>query len=214
MRTPKDSENVDTAVAHILTNLRSGPPSSRIDGPLWQAALLQMIRHVNHLALKKYNVVTLVDFRKSISEKRLWVIDLNARVVLLHVHVAHGSGSGGRDGIPTMFQDVSESYKSNLGSYITLYRKTSGAGQLEKMGLSKWGTALVIDGLDITNQKTQARAIIFHGASYMNPYSSSPQYGRSQGCFATHPNDNQKIIELIQGGSFVYSYVGTSQKPE
>ncbi|MFT7641335.1 MAG: hypothetical protein ACI9G1_003082, partial [Pirellulaceae bacterium] len=210
---PKDSFAVIAAVENILTNLIYGSPIAGVDNIIWQAALLRMLHHVNHDKLRRFDVFTIVDFRKSILEKRLWVVNLDSATALIHVHCAHGSGSGGMNGKPTQFQDDTGSHKSNLGGYATLLRARSGAGHLEKMGLPEKGTSLGIEGLDPTNKKTRSRQIIFHGASYVRPDKAPPKVGRSWGCFATHPDDNERIVSRIQDGSFVYSYAGEDKKP-
>jgi hypothetical protein len=215
-QTPKDPIQTLFAINKIVTNVVQGPPGEGIDDNLWSAGMLHMLHHINHSRLRRYDVITLVDFRKSIREKRLWVVNLDSRIVLEHVHVAHGSGSGGAAGIPTNFEDVEGSHKSNIGGYVTLSRAKSSAGHLDKWGLPSRGLSLIIDGLDPTNSKTKARQIIFHGATYMNPYGSHGKkiwYGRSWGCFATHPSDNTRIIHLIDHGSYVYSYAGDDKKP-
>lgn len=208
-KTPKDSLTTLIGIGNIMLNLAKRPVAG-VDDALWQAGLFSMLQHVNEPDLRNYNIITLVDFRKSIRVKRLWVINLQTHSFITHTHVAHGKGSGGYNGVPQDFRDVHESFRSNLGGYVTLTRRKSKAGSLEKMGLAKRGTALTIRGLDSTNKNTKARTILFHGASYMNP----PQkYKRSHGCFSTHPNENEKIISKIENGSFVYSYAGEHKKP-
>ena len=50
--------------------------------------------------------------------------------------------------------------------------------------------------------------IIIHGASYVN----GKRAGDSQGCFATRPEDNKKIVDKMMDGGFIYAYAGESYR--
>jgi hypothetical protein len=152
--------------------------------------------------------VTLVDFRIPITQARLWVIDLPGRAVIKHVHVAHGSGTQGSEGGSAVnnpvLSNIAGSNQSSVGGFVTLHERTSTAGGLEKIGLNARGRAMVIEGLDSTNNRMQSRAILFHGAHYVG----EGKRGMSHGCFSTHPNHNSEIINRIKDGSFGFSYAG------
>jgi hypothetical protein len=70
------------------------------------------------------------------------------------------------------------------------------------------GLAMELDGLDKSNNLAFSgkggRHILFHGASYVMPNS---KIGNSNGCFATHPATNEKLISLLGAGSFVYAAI-------
>jgi hypothetical protein len=95
---------------------------------------------------------------------------------------------------------------------VTLQKRTSRAGHLgEKAdGSKKSGPAAVVDGLDSTNDRAKSRFILIHGASYVK----RNRAGVSQGCFATHPDDNRIVVEKMKDGGFIYAYAGESYRAQ
>ena len=93
---------------------------------------------------------------------------------------------------------------------MTLKKTYSRAGHLgpKADGTKKSGMAASIDGLDTTNSRARHRQIIIHGASYV----SRSKAADSQGCFATHPDDNKKIVEKMKDGGFIYAYAGEAYR--
>lgn len=182
-----------------IMELRAQGSPGDIRSGLWLKALEMLEKHSEDPDLRNYNYITLIDFTKSRKVERLWVVSLTSGMIIIKTHVSHGANSG--NWFPTLFQDVKGSHKSNLGSYVTLQTYQSKAGSPKKN--RKRRLALIIKGLDGSNKLTKSRYIIFHGAHYMNP--SKKKYGRSHGCFATDQDTNNRIINLIKNGSFVYS---------
>jgi hypothetical protein len=140
---------------------------------------------------KQYNpprkdYVVFVDYSKSISEERLYVIDMNTSETILTTKVAHGINSGKE--YATYFSNIDKSLKSSLGVYIT-----------QETYYGYFGYSLRVNGLDETNSNARHRKIIFHSNKKM---SSKWSFG----CFSTDENINKKLINIIKNGCLVYVY--------
>jgi hypothetical protein len=140
--------------------------------------------------------LTVIDYSRPSTEKRLWVYDLRRRVLLFEEHVSHGSGSG--HNVPTMFSNVPGSHQTSLGLFVTA-ETYSGAN----------GYSLRLDGLEAgVNDRARERAIVMHGAPYVNPKVAVSQgrLGRSQGCPALRPQVAHDVIDTVKGGSLLFAY--------
>ena len=134
-------------------------------------AFRQAVQGYNKIEQKKKPVLTLIDFTKPSTEKRLFVFDMKERKLLYSSVVAHGKNSG--ENYATSFSNAVGSYKSSLGFYLTgsTYR-------------GKNGYSLLLDGLEKgINDRARERAIVVHGAAYANPsVCRGGRLGRSFGC--------------------------------
>lgn len=201
-----------------------GPPAgASVPADLWQVAMRSLNKHRGDERLKKPHIVTLVDFRKTAATRRLWTVDLDEGRQLFNEYVTHGRNSG-RSGNVAVTDTGNEpgSYKSCVGAFITdqaTYRSKAGQGRVVNLATGDEAkvakharqrkTALRIDGLDPTNDNTRRRAIVFHGAWYISERRiRRGSIGRSQGCFATEQSVNDRLVDAIVGGSFVYAYRG------
>ena len=145
---------------------------------------------------KKRNVLTIVDFSKSSSKKRFFVIDFDQNKVVYSSLVAHGKNSGGD--YATEFSNSIDSNMSSLGFYLTGYTYEGSNGySLKLYGLEH----------DI-NDNAEARSIVIHGAEYATSdfLNSNGHLGRSLGCPALPLEDSSKIIDELKGGSVVFIY--------
>ena len=145
---------------------------------------------------RRRDVLTLIDFTKPSTERRMWVIDMAARKVLFNTWVAHGQGSG--DNYATHFSNRNGSHQSSLGLYLTGETYIGGNGY-----------SLLLDGLEAgINDHARERAIVVHGAAYANPsvIASAGRLGRSWGCPALPPDITRPIIDTIKEGSVLYIY--------
>ena len=141
-------------------------------------------------------LLTVIDYSLLSREPRLWVLDLDSGEVLAHELVAHGNGTGGDTA--RHFSNRPGSYQSSLGTFVT------GPTYHGKHGLS-----LRLRGLDAgLNDQAEARAIVVHGARYVNEdiVGQLGRLGRSQGCPALSEEAAPRVIELIRGGTVVFSY--------
>ena len=139
-------------------------------------------------------ILTVIDFSKSSTEKRMWIIDLKNKSVLLNTYVAHGRGSG--DDMANSFSNMAESHQSSLGFYVT-----------NETYFGKHGLSLKLDGLDKgINNQARNRAIVVHGASYVSEsfINSHGRLGRSHGCPAVPEELNKTIIELIKNKTCMF----------
>jgi len=147
------------------------------------------------------NIISIVDFTKPSSEKRLFVIDLKNYKVLFNTYVAHGQNSGAA--MAEAFSNKPESYQSSLGFYRTSSTYNG-----------KNGYSLHLDGLEQgINDKAEERAIVMHGAAYVSEgfIKSRGFLGRSWGCPAVPEAMNKPIIEKIKNGSLLFIYSENSK---
>ena len=64
-----------------------------------------------------------------------------------------------------------------------------------------------LEGLDSTNSNALSRAIVVHGAWYVNEglIGSSGMLGRSQGCFAVAGSSLPEIMARLGPGRLIYA---------
>lgn len=144
----------------------------------------------------KSKVITIIDFSLPSTEKRMWIIDPENQMVLLHSVVSHGRNSGNL--MADKFSNQPESYQSSLGFY-----KTAETYQ------GKHGYSLRLDGLEKGfNDQARNRAIVIHGADYAREEfaKSVGRLGRSLGCPALPTELSAKAIDFIKDGSLLFIY--------
>jgi len=150
----------------------------------------------NSLSLTNKKIITIIDFSKPSTEKRLFIIDIENRKLLFQTFVAHGKNSGLIK--PTKFSNRIGSNQSSLGFYRT-------AGTYK----GKHGYSLMLDGLEKgINDNARKRAIVIHGAKYVSEefIEKNNRLGRSWGCPAVSDELSKEIIDLIKDGSCLYIY--------
>lgn len=173
----------------------------QLDSLVSQEAFRQAVEGFYKIESRKRDVLTLIDFSKPSTEKRLFVIDMQKRKLLFSSVVSHGKNSG--ENYATSFSNENGSHKSSLGFYLT--------GNTYQ---GRNGYSLILDGLEKgINDRARERAIVMHGAAYSNPsvIRSCGRLGRSFGCPAVPQALSRPIIDAIKGGSVIYIY---APKPE
>lgn len=145
--------------------------------------------------------LAVIDYSRPSTAKRMWVFDLRDARLLYAEHVAHGQGSGAN--LPTAFSNNDGSHQSSIGLFRTaeVYNGSN-------------GYSLRMDGLEPGfNDNARARAIVMHGAAYVNPEAAARQgrLGRSWGCPAVRQQVAREIIDTLKGGQFVFSYYPDSK---
>ena len=139
--------------------------------------------------------LTVIDFSQSSRKKRFYLIDVENQQLVMNTFVSHGKNSG--VDMATRFSNVIGSEQSSLGFYVT---KGTYSG--------KHGLSLKLSGKDKGfNHNAEARAIVVHGADYVNAGRVNSGYmGRSQGCPALAMKDYAKVINYIKDGSVMFIY--------
>lgn len=140
--------------------------------------------------------LAIIDYSLPSTERRLWVFDLASRELLFHELVAHGRNSGGN--LPTQFSNAPESLMSSLGAFETAATYVGHNGY-----------SLRLRGLEPGfNDKAMERAIVIHGASYVDTRTSASlgRIGRSWGCPAVRPAVARPLIDRLAEGAFVFAY--------
>lgn len=146
--------------------------------------------------LEKKNIITIIDFSKPSTEKRLFVIDLEKKRLLNECFVAHGKNSG--DNYAKTFSNEVESLKSSLGFFRTAETYSGDHGY-----------SLRLDGLEKgINDNARVREIVIHGAGYVSEefIKKYGRLGRSWGCLVLPVEISKDIIDKISGGSCLFIY--------
>jgi len=147
-------------------------------------------------AVKNPGTLTVIDYSKPSSERRLWVYDLKSRELLYQELVAHGQGTG--DNMARQFSNRDESHQTSLGLFVTA-----------DTYVGKNGYSLRLDGLDRGyNDQARDRAIVMHGAPYVSDsfVKATGRLGRSWGCPAVSELVARKMIDTVKGGGLVFAY--------
>jgi len=147
-------------------------------------------------AVRNPSTLTVIDYSRPSTEKRLWVYDLRSRELVYEELVAHGQGSGGD--MATRFSNEPETHATSLGLFVT-----------SDTYVGKNGYSLRLDGLDHGfNDRARDRAIVMHGAPYVSAEFARAQgrLGRSWGCPALRDAVAREVIDLVKGGGLVFAY--------
>lgn len=150
-----------------------------------------------HNKVTNPNILTVVDYSKPSTAKRLWVFNLNSGKVLLNTYVAHASSSGMQ--YAKHFSNSFNSHKTSLGVYVTDSKPYYGAH----------GRSLRVHGLEAgINDNAYKRMVEIHGANYVSK-SAIKKYGRigrTWGCFGVSKAVARKLVDDTVGGSVLFAY--------
>lgn len=168
----------------------------------------KMSQDVLDLALQSYSyadregmidrkgILTVIDYSRLSSEKRLWTFDLRTQRLLFEDLVAHGKNNGENRTV-----DVSNDFGSRMSS-VGVYK--TGEPYIGKNGYS-----LRLIGLeDGFNTNAFARAVVLHGAWYVSEdmIKTYGRIGRSWGCPAVRKEIAPSLIDAIKDGSLLVIY--------
>lgn len=140
--------------------------------------------------------LTVIDYSKPSVEPRLWVFDMTRGALLFTELVAHGRNTGENRSVH--FSDAMNSHQSSLGLFVT-----------DETYVGSNGYSLRLNGLEPGfNGRARERAIVMHGAPYVNEQLASTQgrLGRSWGCPALREAVARDVIDTIRGGGVIFSY--------
>jgi hypothetical protein len=201
-------------VASAAGRAREGVPGEKRDAvpaktsPWADASLGTIDRHVFNLALGAAqcavrsgaipapSTLTVIDYSKPSTERRLWVFDMQSHELLYEELVAHGQGSG--DNLASVFSNEPETHASSLGLFAT-----------EDTYVGKNGYSLRLKGLDRGfNHRAQERAIVMHGAPYVSDdfIRAHGRLGRSWGCPALREGVAREVIDRVRGSGLLFAY--------
>lgn len=140
--------------------------------------------------------LAVIDYSLPSTTRRLWVFDVQAGKLLHHELVAHGRGSG--DNYATSFSNAADSHQTSLGLFRTAETYVGGNGY-----------SMRLDGLEPgVNDNARARAIVMHGAWYVDPAVVAQQgrLGRSYGCPALRQQVARVVIDELKDRNLLFSY--------
>jgi hypothetical protein len=167
-----------------------------IDGNVFELALRATECAVRSGAIDAPSTLTVIDYSRPSTAKRMWVFDLQSRELLYEELVAHGQGSG--ENLATRFSNEPETHTSSLGLFVT-----------QESYVGKNGYSLRLDGLDEGfNDRARERAIVMHGAPYVSDdfVKTQGRLGRSWGCPALREGIAREVIDRVRGNGLVFAY--------
>ena len=167
---------------------------------LWETAAASCTKNFNQL--KKPYLITVIDYSLNRNTRRLGTLNVlaPAPTLMFHALVAHGKDDTGKTE-PAPISRRRGSNCSCVGGFVTKHIYQSGLGQKDK---SKQRPALVLEGLDASNDNARNRGIRMHGAHYVR----DSGVGCSHGCICCKQDVHEDLIKLIQEGSFIFAYAG------
>ncbi|HVW62585.1 MAG TPA: murein L,D-transpeptidase catalytic domain family protein [Puia sp.] len=141
-------------------------------------------------------VLSIIDFSKPSTQRRLFVLDMNNGTLLFNTLVAHGRNSGKL--LATRFSNRPNSFMSSIGFYLT-----------GESFIGQHGYSLRLEGKEKGwNDNAFHRSIIIHPAEYVSEEHIRQwgYLGRSEGCPAIPEGLDREIIDSIRGGSCLFIY--------
>jgi L,D-transpeptidase catalytic domain len=173
---------------------RTESVDGRIDPSLLWRALDALEQHHDSISYRDF--IGVADFSLPSRAPRFHLVNLAEGSVRAHL-VAHGRGSDpAHTGWLERFSNEPRSNATSAGAYRT--------GSLY---LGAHGRSIRLEGLDPTNSNALTRAIVVHGAWYVNEemIGHSGMLGRSQGCFAVADSSLPEIVAQLGPGRLIYA---------
>ena len=173
---------------------RTESVDGQIDPGLLRRALDALEQHRDSIGYRDF--IGVADFSLPSRAPRFHLVNLADSGVRSHL-VAHGRGSDpAHTGWLERFSNEPRSNATSAGAYRT--------GSLY---LGAHGRSMQLEGLDPTNSNAASRAIVVHGAWYVNEemVGHSGVLGRSQGCFAVADSSLPEIMARLGPGRLIYA---------
>lgn len=147
-------------------------------------------------SISRTELVGIVDFSKTSSEPRFYLLDTNSGRVSRHF-VAHGRGSD------PAHTGILQNFSNRIGSEAT----SEGAYLVGDYYQGHYGLSMRVRGLDFTNNNAETRAIVIHPAWYAEPsiIQTQGRLGRSEGCFALPAASHRETMARLTPGHFLYA---------
>lgn len=145
---------------------------------------------------KTSELLVIIDYTKSSSEERFYILDLKDDKILKTSRIAHSKNSG--LDIPIKFSNDPNSFENSLGFYLTLNEYNG-----------SFGHSLRLRGLEENiNSNAEDRAIVIHGGEIANEdYLKKYGFlGRSLGCPVLPTDIISDVIAIIKEGTVVFIF--------
>ncbi len=165
-----------------------------IDPSLLRRALEALEAHQG--AILHRDFMGVANFSLPSKAPRFHLVNLTDGSVRSHL-VAHGKGSDpSHTGWLQRFSNEPKSDATSAGAY------RAGA-----VYVGAHGQSMRLEGLDATNSNALSRAIVVHGAWYVNEHviGVSGMLGRSQGCLAVADTSLPEIMNRLGPGRLIYA---------
>ena len=163
--------------------------------PLIAEALAALDAHASRVIHR--DKIGVVDFSLPSSEPRFFLVDVASGTIERRWLVSHGSGSDPNGtGMVQRFSNQPGSNATSRGAYLTA-----------NTYVGKYGRSQRLIGLDPDNDMAMDRAIVIHGAPYVDPalIPAQGRIGRSQGCFAFELGEVGAVMDLLGEGRMIYA---------
>lgn len=163
--------------------------------PLLAEARAALATHASYVGRR--DKIGLVDFALPSRERRFYLVDLEGGRIEHMWLVAHGKGSDlGNTGYLQRFSNDPGSNASSRGAYVTAMPY-----------YGKHGRSQRLIGLDSENNMALDRAIVIHGADYVDPamIDERGRIGRSFGCFAVEDSEIATVMGALGEGRLLYA---------
>lgn len=163
--------------------------------PLIAEAMAALEAHVGQVPYR--DRIGVVDFSLPSSEPRFHLVDAGSGRIERSWLVAHGSGSDpAATGMLRRFSNEPGSNASSRGSYLT-----------SNAYVGQHGRSRRLIGLDPTNDRALERAIVIHGAWYVDPamVATLGRIGRSQGCLAVEQGEIAAVMDSLGEGRLIHA---------
>ncbi|MFZ2995503.1 murein L,D-transpeptidase catalytic domain family protein [Sphingobium sp.] len=184
-----------SAPAPVPVVPRAVPPAPAVPyAALLERAKAALDHHADSFTLR--DRVGLVDFNAPSKELRMHVVDLIGGQASSYL-VAHGRGSDpAHSGWLQSFSNEPNSLASSSGAFKT-----------GEQYIGQHGRAMRLLGLDPQNNNAEPRAIVIHGAAYVNEehVAAWGKCGRSEGCFAVAPHMLPQLLGLLGQGRMLFA---------
>jgi hypothetical protein len=145
--------------------------------------------------LKNKKFLTIVDMSLSANTERMFIIDMEKRILVDKKLVAHGMKTGNE--FASDFSNEQNSHKSSIGFFIT--------GELYN---GRHDLSMKLDGQEYSNNNARSRGVVVHSADYVSCeyITSNGRLGRSLGCPAIDKEGYEETVNKLQGGSCYFIY--------
>lgn len=144
----------------------------------------------------KRDLIAIADFDQPSSERRFHIVSLeDGRTDSLLV--AHGRGS----------DPAHSGWLRRFSNQVGSEASSQGAFRTGSIYVGQHGRSRRLEGLDPTNNNAFARAVVVHGAWYVDPamLREHGKLGRSEGCFAVQQGIIGPLLDRLGEGRLIYA---------